>query len=80
MRTDIQNMKCNYKRSWQEARNKITEKESREYDDWFNSLSKEEQEAELKRKEEDLKFAFDTLMLQHKLGIRNDYSLKDGKL
>lgn len=56
------------------------EKEQREYDDWFNSLSKEEQEAELKRKEEDLKFAFDTLMLQHKLGIRNDYSLKDGKL
>lgn len=73
-------MKCNYNRSWQEARNKIMEKEQREYDDWFNSLSKEEQEAELKRKEEDLKFAFDTLMLQHKLGIRNDYSLKDGKL
>lgn len=73
-------MKCNYKRSWQEVRNKIMEKEQREYDDWFNSLSKEEQEAELKRREEDFKFAFDTLMLQHKLGIRNDYSLKDGKL
>ena len=73
-------MKCNYKRSWREARNEIMEKEQREYDTWFNSLSKEEQEAELKRKEEDLKLAFDTLMLQHKLGIRNDYSLKDGKL
>lgn len=73
-------MKCNYKRSWQEARNKIMKKEQREYDDWFNSLSKEEQEVELKRKEEDLKFAFDTLMLQHKLGIRNNYSLKDSKL
>lgn len=73
-------MKCNYKRSWREARNKIMEKEQREYDDWFNSLSKEEQEVELKRKEEDFKFAFDTLMLQHKLGIRNDYSLRDSKL
>lgn len=73
-------MKCNYKRSWQEARNRALEKRQHERDDWFNSLSKEEQEAELKRKEEDLKFAFDTLMLQHKLGIRNDYSLKDGKL
>lgn len=73
-------MKCNYKRSWREARNKIIEKEQREYDAWFNSLSKEEQEAELKRKEEDLKLAFDTLMLQHKLGIHNDYSLKDCKL
>lgn len=73
-------MKCNYKRSWREARNEIMKKEQLEYDAWFNSLSKEEQEAELKRKEEDLKLAFDTLMLQHKLGIRNDYSLKDCKL
>lgn len=43
-------MNCNYKRSYCEARNKKWEQQKKEYDEWFNSLSKEEQETELKRK------------------------------
>lgn len=37
-------MKCNYKRSYDEALNKKWEQQKKEYDEWFNSLSKEEQQ------------------------------------
>lgn len=37
-------MKCNYKTSYSEALNKKWEQQKKEYDEWFNSLSKEEQQ------------------------------------
>lgn len=73
-------MKCNYKRSYDEALNKKWEQQKKEYDEWFNGLSKEEQEVELRHKEENLKSAFELLTLPHKLGIRNEYSLKECNL
>lgn len=70
-------MKCNYKRSWQEARNKEFERQQHEYDEWFNSLSKEEQETELKRRQEDLKETFEILSFPEKfcskLGMKKYY-------
>ena len=70
-------MKCNYKRSWQESRNRALEKQQRERDDWFNGLSKEKQEAELKRRKEDLKETFELLSFPEKfcskLGIKKYY-------
>lgn len=70
-------MKCNYKRSWQESRNRALEKQQHERDDWFNSLSKEEKEAEFKRKQENLKETFELLSFPEKfcskLGIKKYY-------
>lgn len=37
-------MNCNYKRSYSEALNKKWEQQKKEYDEWFNSLSEEEQQ------------------------------------
>lgn len=37
-------MKCNYKRSYDEALNKKWEQQKKEYDEWFNSLSEAEQQ------------------------------------
>nr|DAP55442.1 MAG TPA: hypothetical protein [Caudoviricetes sp.] len=37
-------MKCNYKKSYSEALNKKWEQQKKEYDEWFNSLSEEEQQ------------------------------------
>ena len=66
-------MKCNYKRSYDEARNKKWEQQKKEYDEWFNSLSKEEQETELKRKEQSLKDTFNLLSIYHVLDINKYY-------
>lgn len=66
-------MKCNYKRSYDEARNKKWEQQKKEYDEWFNSLSKEEQETELKRKEQSLKDTFNLLSIYHTLDINKYY-------
>ena len=66
-------MKCNYKRSYDEALNKKWEQQKKEYDEWFNSLSKEEQETELKRKEQNLKDTFNLLSIYHTLDINKYY-------
>ena len=66
-------MKCNYKRSYDEALNKKWEQQKKEYDEWFNSLSKEEQETELKRKEQSLKDTFNLLSIYHELDINKYY-------
>ena len=66
-------MKCNYKRSYSEALNKKWEQQKKEYDEWFNSLSKEEQETELKRKEQNLKDTFNLLSIYHTLDINKYY-------
>ena len=66
-------MKCNYKRSYSEALNKKWEQQKKEYDEWFNSLSKEEQETELKRKEQSLKDTFNLLSIYHTLDINKYY-------
>lgn len=66
-------MKCNYKRSYSEARNKKWEQQKKEYDEWFNSLSKDEQETELKRKEQNLKDTFNLLSIYHTLDINKYY-------
>lgn len=66
-------MKCNYKRSYSEALNKKWEQQKKEYDEWFNSLSKEEQETELKRKEQSLKDTFNLLSIYHALDINKYY-------
>lgn len=66
-------MKCNYKRSYSEALNKKWEQQKKEYDEWFNSLSKEEQETELKRKEQNLKDTFNLLSIYHELDINKYY-------
>ena len=66
-------MKCNYKRSYSEARNKKWEQQKKEYDEWFNSLSKEERETELKRKEQSLKDTFNLLSIYHELDINKYY-------
>lgn len=66
-------MKCNYKRSYSEALNKKWEQQKKEYDEWFNSLSKEEQETELKRKEQSLKDTFNLLSIYHELDINKYY-------
>lgn len=66
-------MKCNYKRSYNEALNKKWKQQKKEYDEWFNNLSKEEQEAELKRKEQSLKDAFNLLSIFHTLNINKYY-------
>ena len=66
-------MKCNYKRSYSEALNKKWEQQKKEYDEWFNSLSKEEQETELKRKEQNLKDTFNLLSIYHVLDINKYY-------
>ena len=66
-------MKCNYKRSYDEARNKKWEQQKKEYDEWFNSLSEEEQETELKRKEQSLKDTFNLLSIYHELDINKYY-------
>ena len=66
-------MKCNYKRSYGEALNKKWEQQKKEYDEWFNSLSKEEQETELKRKEQNLKDTFNLLSIYHELDINKYY-------
>lgn len=66
-------MKCNYKRSYSEALNKKWEQQKKEYDEWFNSLSKEEQETELKRKEQSLKDTFNLLSIYHELNINKYY-------
>lgn len=58
-------MKCNYKRSHSEALNKKWEQQKKEYDEWFNSLSKEEQEIELRRKKQNLKYTFNLLSICH---------------
>ena len=66
-------MKCNYKRSYSEALNKKWEQQKKEYDEWFNSLLKEEQETELKRKEQSLKDTFNLLSIYHTLDINKYY-------
>lgn len=66
-------MKCNYKRSYSEALNKKWEQQKKEYDEWFNSLSKEEQETELKRKEQNLKDTFNLLSIYRELDINKYY-------
>ena len=66
-------MKCNYKRAYSEALNKKWEQQKKEYDEWFNSLSKEEQETELKRKEQSLKDTFNLLSIYHELDINKYY-------
>lgn len=66
-------MKCNYKRSYSEALKKKWEQQKKEYDEWFNSLSKEEQETELKRKEQSLKDTFNLLSIYHELDINKYY-------
>ena len=66
-------MKCNYKRSYGDALNKKWEQQKKEYDEWFNSLSKEEQETELKRKEQNLKDTFNLLSIYHELDINKYY-------
>ena len=66
-------MKCNYKRSYSEALNKKWEQQKKEYDEWFNSLSKEVQETELKRKEQSLKDTFNLLSIYHTLDINKYY-------
>lgn len=66
-------MKCNYKKSYSEALNKKWEQQKKEYDEWFNSLSKEEQETELKRKEQSLKDTFNLLSIYHVLDINKYY-------
>ena len=66
-------MKCNYKRSYSGALNKKWEQQKKEYDEWFNSLSKEEQETELKRKEQSLKDTFNLLSIYHALDINKYY-------
>ena len=66
-------MKCNYKRSYSEALNKKWEQQKKEYDEWFNNLSKEEQETELKRKEQSLKDTFNLLSIYHVLDINKYY-------
>ena len=49
------------------------EQQKKEYDEWFNSLSKEEQEVELKRKEQRLKDTFNLLSIYHTLDINKYY-------
>ena len=66
-------MKCNYKRLYSEVFNKKWEQQKKEYDEWFNSLSKEEQETELKRKEQSLKDTFNLLSIYHELDINKYY-------
>lgn len=66
-------MKCNYKRSYSEALNKKWEQQKKEYDEWFNSLSEEEQKTELKRKEQNLKDTFNLLSIYHELDINKYY-------
>lgn len=66
-------MNCNYKRSYSEALNKKWEQQKKEYDEWFNSLSEEEQKAELKRKEQSLKDTFNLLSICHTLNINKYY-------
>lgn len=66
-------MKCNYKRSYGEALNKKWNNRKKEYDEWFSSLSKEEQEVELKRKEQNLKDTFNLLSICHTLDINKYY-------
>ena len=72
-RDNVVAMKCNHKRSYSEALNKKWEQQKKEYDEWFNSLSKEEQEAELKRKEQSLKDTFNLLSIHHALDINKYY-------
>ena len=66
-------MNCNYKRSYSEALNKKWEQQNKEYDEWFNSLSEEEQKAELKCKEQKLKDTFNLLSICHTLNINKYY-------
>lgn len=66
-------MNCNYKRSYDEALNKKWEQQKKEYDEWFNGLSEEEQEVELKRKEQNLKDTFNLLSIYHTLDINKNY-------
>lgn len=66
-------MKCDYKRSYYEARKREYEKQQREYDEWFNNLSKEEQEAERKHKENNLKLVRNMLTICNDLNIDKYY-------
>lgn len=51
-------MKCNYKRSYQEAHNKKSEKQQQEYTEWFNGLSEEEQQRVKQESKEALDLLF----------------------
>lgn len=64
-------MKCNYKRSYSEALNKKWEQQKKKYDEWFNSLSKEEQQRVKQESKDSLELLFN--FPYDKLGIDRHY-------
>lgn len=64
-------MKCNYKKSYQEARNNEFEKQRQEYIEWFNNLSEEEKQRVKQESKESLDLLFN--FPYDKLGIDRYY-------